>query len=321
MTVGLVIVSHSAQLAAGVVELAGQMAQGKTPIATAGGATDDVLGTSTDKILAAIQSVDGPDGVLVLLDLGSAILSAEMALEMLSDEQRERIRLSYAPLVEGAVAAALEASLGRTLVQVQQVAEKTASVDQLQKLKPLTQEENVPDESLELPANISTGETLEVQLTIANPLGLHARPASLFVQTAASFQANIRAYGHGQEIDATSILEVLSLGIRQGDTITIRAQGKDAQAALNALSELVHANFYEPAPEEEMPISSPTIVGADLSSTSPIYRPAAQLEGEPWKGVTTSAGVAVGPALVYTSATISLSAVERRPISDRASRC
>src|SRR5215470_9159016 len=119
MTVGLVIVSHSARLAAGVAELAGQMAQGKTPIAAAGGAVDDVLGTSADKILAAIQAVDGPDGVLVLLDLGSAILSTEMALEMLSEEQRGRVRLSAAPLVEGAVAAALEASLGRGLPQVQ----------------------------------------------------------------------------------------------------------------------------------------------------------------------------------------------------------
>src|SRR5712692_10293035 len=176
MTVGLVIVSHSTQLAAGVAELAGQMSQGKTPIAAAGGTVDDVLGTSVDRIVSAIQSVDGPDAVLVLLDLGSAILSAEMALEMLSDEQRERIRLSYAPLVEGAVAAALEASLGRTLEQVQQVAEKTANVDQLQLLKPLTLEENVPAvESLEPPANITPGETLELQLTLANPAGLHAR--------------------------------------------------------------------------------------------------------------------------------------------------
>ena len=58
MTVGLVIVSHSAQLAAGVAELAGQMVQGKVPIAAAGGGTDDILGTSADKILAAIQSLD-----------------------------------------------------------------------------------------------------------------------------------------------------------------------------------------------------------------------------------------------------------------------
>jgi len=315
MTVGLVIVAHSAQLAAGVVELAGQMAQGKTPIAAAGGAIDDVLGTSADKILAAIQSVDGPDGVLVLLDLGSAILSAEMALEMLNDEQRERIRLSYAPLVEGAVAAALEASLGRTLAQVQQVAEKTANVDQLQMLKPLTQEENVPVESLEAPEHVSTGETLELQLTLTNPAGLHARPASLFVQTAARFQANVRASGHGRETDATSIIGVLSLGMRQGDTITIRAHGTDAKAAIEALSELAHANFYETAPAEEIPAPSSTIVGADLSGTPPIYRPATQPAGEPWRGITTSAGIAVGPALIYTAGVITLSAVEQHPIS------
>jgi phosphocarrier protein FPr len=328
MTVGLVIVSHSAQLAEGVVELAGQMTQGKTPIAAAGGAIDDILGTSADKILTAIQSVDGPDGVLVLLDLGSAILSAEMALEMLSDEQRERIRLSYAPLVEGAVAAALEASLGRTLVQVQQVAEQTANVAQLQMLKPLTPAENEPEEIASSLESISPDETSELtaQLTLANPTGLHARPAMLFVQTAAGFQANIRATGRGKETDAASIFGVLSLGLRQGDTLTIRASGKEAEAAIEALSELVRANFYEPTPEIEPtvgselsgapPIAQPeTPVGADLSSAPPIDRPATQLPGEPWHGITTSAGVALGPALLYTSGAVTLREVERHPIS------
>ena len=311
MTVGLVIVSHSAQLAAGVVELAGQMTQGKTPIAAAGGAIDDILGTSADKILEAIESVDGPDGVLVLLDLGSAILSAEMALEMLSDEQRERIRLSYAPLVEGAVAAALEASLGRTLAQVQQVAEKTANVEQLQMLKPLTTEENVPEAISAPMESIPPEETAELsaRLTLANPTGLHARPASLFVQTAAGYQANIHASGRGKETDATSIFGVLSLGLRKGDALTIRASGKDAQAAIEALSELVRVNFYETEPETAIPSN----VGADLSGTPPIYRP--QLPGEPWHGITTSAGVAVGPALLYSSGVITLSEVEQRSIS------
>src|SRR5215472_15000395 len=138
MPVGLVLVSHSARLAAGVVELAGQMTQGKTPMAAAGGAADNVLGTSADKILAAIQAVDNPDGVLVLLDLGSAILSAEMALELLNDDQRAHTLLSYAPLVEGAVAAAIESSLGHTLAEVKLAAEKTAQEAQLQQLKPLS---------------------------------------------------------------------------------------------------------------------------------------------------------------------------------------
>src|SRR6266480_358589 len=311
MTVGLVIVSHSAQLAAGVVELAGQMIQGKTPIAAAGGASDDILGTSADKILAAILSVDGPDGVLVLLDLGSAILSAEMALEMLSDEQRDRIRLSYAPMVEGAVAAALEASLGRTLAQVQQVAEKTANVEQLQMLKPLTPMENIPGEIAVPTESIPPEETSELtaQLTLANPTGLHARPAMLFVQTAARYQAHIQASGRGKETDATSIFGVLSLGLRQGDTLAIRASGKDAESAIEALSELVRVNFYETEPEVKLPPN----VGADLSGTPPIDRP--QLPGEPWHGITTSAGVAVGPALLYSSGAITLSTVEQHSIS------
>src|SRR6266487_1670228 len=323
MTVGLVIVSHSAQLAAGVVELAGQMTQGKTPIAAAGGAIEDILGTSADKILEAIQTVDGPDGVLVLLDLGSAILSAEMALEMLSDEQRDRVRLSYAPLVEGAVAAALEASLGHTLAQVQQMAEQTANVERLQMLKPLTPAENVPGEIVAPPESSSPGETSELtaHLTLANPTGLHARPAMLFVQTAAGYHANIHASGRGKDTDATSIFGVLSLGLRQGDTLTLRASGNEAKVAIEALSELVRVNFYETAPpivgadlSGTPPIYRPeTPVGADLSGTPPIYRP--QLPGEPWRGITTSAGVAVGPALLYTSGAITLSTVERHSIS------
>jgi phosphoenolpyruvate-protein phosphotransferase/dihydroxyacetone kinase phosphotransfer subunit len=315
MTVGLVIVSHSAQLAAGVVELAGQMSQGKTPIAPAGGGVDNVLGTSADKIVAAIQSVDGPDGVLVLLDLGSAILSTEMALEMLSDDQREHTRLSVAPLVEGAVTAALEASLGRTLARVQQAAEKTANVEQLQLLKPLTQAENVPveAETRESPGGISLTDTtaLEVPLVLTNPAGLHARPASLFVQTAARYQANIRVAGHGKETDAASIIGVLSLGMRQGDAITIRASGTDAKAAIEALSELVHVNFYEAAPEVETPAPPSTGEAVVVPPAEHVPQP----PGEPWRGVTTSAGVAVGTALLYTSVAIALSAVEQHPIS------
>ena len=98
----------------------------------------NILGTSVDKIHAAIQSADGPDGVLVLLDLGSAILATEMALELLSSEQMNRVALSYAPLVEGAIAASIESSLGRSLTEVKQAAEKTANVAQLQLLKPLS---------------------------------------------------------------------------------------------------------------------------------------------------------------------------------------
>src|SRR5260370_37458732 len=174
-----------------------------------------------------------------------------MALEMVSDDQRKRIRLTYAPLVEGAFSAALEASLGHPLAQVQQAASKAAQVEQLQMLKPLTQEDITPEDHLVPAGELPPGETMtrEAQFTLTDPAGLHARPAGLVVQTAERFQAHIRVSGHGKEADATSIFELLSLSLRQGEPVTFRASGVEAQAALAALSELVGANFYEPAPE------------------------------------------------------------------------
>jgi phosphocarrier protein FPr len=111
--IGIVLVSHSAKLAQGVRELARQMVQGQVPLAVAAGIDDpdNPIGTDAVKVHAAIESVFSEDGVLVLMDLGSAILSAETALEFLSPEQRAHVYLCEAPLVEGALAAAVEASV------------------------------------------------------------------------------------------------------------------------------------------------------------------------------------------------------------------
>ncbi|MEO8973882.1 MAG: phosphoenolpyruvate--protein phosphotransferase [Ktedonobacteraceae bacterium] len=334
MPVGLVIVSHSAQLAAGVAELAGQMTQGKIPIATAGGAGNGILGTSVETILTAIQSVDGPDGVLVLLDLGSAILSTEMALEMLDDDQRNHVLLSSAPMVEGAIAAAVESSLGRTLAEVKLAAERTASVEQLRQLKPLAQNEETTETPVSPPTiaeQTPATNALEVQLTLTNPAGLHARPASLFVQTSGRFQSAIQVGLRGKQANALSIMAVLSLGVRQGDTITVRASGNDAQAALDALSELVHANFYETPPSHESSVGAnvsrpPSFTdsltdssasarkdGGDISAPTTSDIP--QGKDEPWRAIMTSRGVAVGPAFLYTSQRPALISVERRAIS------
>jgi len=113
-TVSLVLVSHSRQLAEGVRELAAQMTQGKVKIAVAGGTADGRLGTDATAILGAIEEVRGPDGVLVLVDLGSAVLSTQMAIEQLADRPG-RVLMSNAPFVEGAVIAAVEASIDSDL--------------------------------------------------------------------------------------------------------------------------------------------------------------------------------------------------------------
>ena len=311
MTVGLVIVSHSAQLAAGVVELAEQMTQGKIPMATAGGAANNVLGTSADKILAAIQAVDSPDGVLVLLDLGSAILSAEMALELLNDDQHAHTLLSYAPLVEGAIAAAIESSLGHTLSEVKRTAEKTAQEAQLQLLKPLSNIAEQAEQTASPHTPDTATQTASAQLTLNNPTGLHARPASLFVQTAARFQAQIQVIARGRQADATSIMALLSLGARQGDIITLQARGADASSAIEAFSQLVDANFYETALEPQESTTSPIVqqqVTVSRAQTIPKSH-------EPWHGITTSPGVAIGPALLYTSSSPTLGNVEQHPVT------
>jgi PTS hybrid protein len=108
--VGLVLVSHSPQIAEGTADLVRQMA-GEVEVAAVGGDAEGGFGTDPERIKAAIENLDA-DGVLVFMDIGSAVLSAETVLEMLSSEEREKVRLVDAPFVEGAFAAGVEASTG-----------------------------------------------------------------------------------------------------------------------------------------------------------------------------------------------------------------
>lgn len=123
MTVGLVLVSHSARLAEGLRDLVEQVVQGQVPVAVAAGMEDGRLGTNAFAIEEAVRSLAGTGGVLLLVDLGSAVLSTEAALELLEPAVRERVRMADAPFVEGAVAAAVEASLGSELEAVLATAE------------------------------------------------------------------------------------------------------------------------------------------------------------------------------------------------------
>jgi dihydroxyacetone kinase phosphotransfer subunit len=114
------------------------MAQGKVTIAVAGGTSDGALGTSVEKIIEALNQVDGPDGILVLLDLGSAVMATEMAVEAFANEPHQQVVISSAPLVEGAVIAAVEASIGNSL---QEVAEAAADAATLPKVHDRNEEE------------------------------------------------------------------------------------------------------------------------------------------------------------------------------------
>ena len=131
--VGLVLVSHSGTLVDGLREMVAQVAGDDVPVATAGGTEDGRLGTSAPRIAAALRVVldGGADAVLVLLDLGSAALSLEIALEDLDDDDRGRVRVSEAPLVEGAILAAVQASIDASIDDVVAAAEGAATMAKL----------------------------------------------------------------------------------------------------------------------------------------------------------------------------------------------
>ncbi len=209
--IGFVVVSHSARLAEGVCELAAQMGQGKVRLAPAGGTSDaqNPIGTDAFKVMQAIEEVYSDDGVLILMDLGSAVLSAETALELLPDDRRELVHLCPGPIVERAVEAVSLAAAGATVEEILHGAGREAPAG--------------PEES--------------VEVTLRDPLGLHARPAARVVRTARSFKARITLNG----ADATAINSLLALRARHGDRVRICAAGEDARQAVNAIAEALAA--------------------------------------------------------------------------------
>src|ERR671930_2597210 len=241
--VGIVIVSHSETLAAGVRELAAEMAGPDVRVELAGGlAEEGALGTDAVRVMEAIGRADSGEGVLVLMDLGSAVLSAETALDFMTPEQRESVLLCEAPLVEGAVAAAVAARLGRPL------AEAATDPGGGRKGRAARLGAGKPAAPTPVAAPAGDGETL--RLEVRNPLGLHARPAARFVQTAAAFDAIIDVTnltsGRGPA-SGSSLNGLATLGVRQGNEILVTAHGPQAEAALAALAELAERNFDEEA--------------------------------------------------------------------------
>ena len=264
--VGIVLVSHSATLADGVRGLAAEMAGTDVRLEPAGGLdAPDALGTDAVRVAEAIARADSGDGVLVLMDLGSAVLSAETALDLLTPEQRERVLLSEAPLVEGAVAAAVAARLGAPLPEV--AAEARGGLQG--KTAHLGADEPSPPVPAAAPAPTDQGPTLHLE--VGNPLGLHARPAARFVQTAAGFDAEVEVTnlttGRGPA-GGRSLNGLATLGIRQGHDILVSARGPQAEAALEALASLAARDFDEelapaappgppPSPNARAPVNVP----------------------------------------------------------------
>ena len=290
--VGIVLVSHSATLAEGVRGLAAEMAGPEVRLEPAGGLDEpDALGTDAVRVADAIARADSGDGVLVLMDLGSAVLSAETALDLLTPEQRERVLLSEAPLVEGAVAAAVAARLGASLAEV--AAEARGGLQG--KTAHLGEGEPSPPVGTAAAAPMEEGPTR--RLEIGNPLGLHARPAARFVQTAAGFDAEVKVMnlttGRGPA-SGRSLNGLATLGVRQGHEILVSAHGPQAEAALDALAGLAARDF-----DEEVIPAAP--LGPPASPAA--RAPAVMLEGAALTGLPGAPGIVSAPARHFRTLT------------------
>ena len=129
--VGLVLVSHSAAIAEGLAELVAQVAGPSVPIVAAGGGPDGTFGTDGGRVLEALRDVSGSAGAVVLMDLGSSVLSVRAALGELPEETTAKLRIADAPLVEGAIAAGVTASTGGSVDEVLAAAQEARTVAKL----------------------------------------------------------------------------------------------------------------------------------------------------------------------------------------------
>jgi phosphoenolpyruvate-protein phosphotransferase/dihydroxyacetone kinase phosphotransfer subunit len=269
--VGIVVVSHSSDLARAAVGLALQMVNGPAPhIEIAAGAADDRLGTDAVRVAEAIGAADDGQGVVVIMDLGSAVLNAELALELLPEPGIET-RLVSAAFVEGIFAAVISAAAGAELDAVAREAENAlhAKAAQLGHMEPPAS----ADVNLARPAIVA-------KATIVNPDGIHARPAALIVEALTSLGAQVTiATEHAAPVSARSPTALMSLGTQAGDVLRIEADGAGADTAVDRIVALVHEGFGE-LPDVDRP--SMEVPGSDTLSQQP-------------RGV--SPGRVVGPAL------------------------
>jgi multiphosphoryl transfer protein len=253
--VGLVVVSHSRALADAAVALAREMAPGELAMEVAAGLDETALGTDAVAIAAAIAAADTGAGVVVLMDLGSAVLSAELALDLLDDaDARDRVLLCPAPLVEGLVVAAVTAGGGAGRAEV--AAEAAAALGGKQA------QLGAPEPVVASGASAAELAAATGAFTVANPHGLHARPAARLAALArgpdgTELRVRNATAGSGW-VAAGSLAALTALGALAGHRIEVAAAGPGADAAVAAVLALAARRFDEPvvAPVSRPPVAA-----------------------------------------------------------------
>lgn len=283
--VGIVVVSHSRALARAAVALAEEMLQGKpVRIAMAAGLGDSderTFGTDAVQIVAAIRSAEDGQGVVVLMDLGSALLSAELALELLDEQTRAAVLLCPAPLVEGLIVAVVAAAGGASRAEV--AAEAVAALAGKQAHLAPAAGHPQPGTGGAVDSNVLIG-----TFTVTNPHGLHARPGARLAQEVRTLDASVLlrnlTTGSGPA-PASSLSKVATLGAQRGHQVEVATSGSQAREALERVLALARRGFDEPA-------GPGSATWRTATGTGPAPVAAGQLAGA---AIPASPGIGLGP--------------------------
>lgn len=246
ISVSLVLISHSAQLAQGLADLAKQMANDVAIIPVGGTAAGD-LGTDFSRLEAAVKAQRQRGfSVLLFADLGSAKLSGESLLDILDDEQ---VQLAEAPFIEGAVAAAVAAQGGKSLAECAEQARESIQVFlSANSLAAEAKSTSAPaspasQNSPAAAASVAGADRYELRAVVKDIAGMHARPAAKIADMAIAAGGDI--YINGE--DAESALQLMSLGIKGGEEVLISAPAAQKETA-EKIAALLANSWIMPPP-------------------------------------------------------------------------
>jgi multiphosphoryl transfer protein len=257
--IGLLLVSHSRALAEAAVDLIRRTVSPTIPLAAAGGVgeTHSEIGTDAIDIQHGIESVAQPDGVLVLMDMGSAILSAEMAKDLLGDSIN--VRLCSGPLVEGGIAAAVQIQAGSPLADVVAAAQRS--------LLPKQDQLGEPSQATQLTGAPAVAEE-SFESVLENIYGLHLRPVAALIKTLGADAKNVQienVTGKRGPIVASSLVEIARLQAKKGDTIRFLLSGPNTVRVRREIE-----SFLERLRDEDAHPLQPAAAKNNSASSAPI---------------------------------------------------
>lgn len=239
--IGLIIVSHSKMLADGLLQLAEQMQNKQNcQIITAAGVDDEAhpIGTDAVKVMEAIEALSEASNIILLMDLGSALLSAETALDLIDPTLAEKVHLCSAPLVEGTIAITAAASGGASIDTILLEARQALQAKQQQ-----LNDNIIVTSKKENEHNAFSEAAIKTHWIVQNPAGLHIRPAAKLASQLSSFKAKLELCNGEKQADAKSMNQIALLQVKKGDKIILIADGSDSQAAIAAFEQLAAQNF------------------------------------------------------------------------------